>query len=100
MKTTSILNSLRKSATIKITEHEDRRWYFDPSTNESREYVSIYWIAQRPDSRNYLSIRDDHGSAFVQAAVDGLEDDSQTDLFYSWFPKTIKSAISHVDSVR
>jgi hypothetical protein len=100
MKTTSILNSIRKSTTIKITELEDRRWYFDPATNESREYVSIYWIAQRPDSRNYLSIRDDRGFAIVRAEVDGRQDDWETDLFYSWFPKTIKSAIAHVDSVR
>jgi ABC-type oligopeptide transport system substrate-binding subunit len=100
MKTTSILNSLRKSTTIQITEREDRRSYFDRATNESYEVTDKVWIAQRPDSRNYITIRDDRGTARVCAGVDGLEDDIQTDLFYSWYPKTIKSAISHVDSVR
>lgn len=100
MKTTSILNSLRKSKTIQISEILDTRTYFDAQTNQTYEHTTTTWIAQRADSRNYISIRDDRGHAFVTAGVDGLEDDAQTDLFYSWFPKTIKQAIAHADSVR
>jgi hypothetical protein len=87
MKVKTLISSLSKVPGIQIERIEDDGCIRGRA--EIHGKASYLWWIENGESVKFLS-----------AAYHDLIDDSQTDLFYSWCPRTIKQAKIHMSQSR
>lgn len=87
MKVKTLISSLSKVPGIQIERIEDDG--FTRGRAEIHGKTAYLWWIENGDGIKHIS-----------AAYHDLVDDSQTDLFYSWSPRTIKQAKTHMAESR